>query len=51
MFRRDGADGGSFKAKLIAKEELLNQLKFELRKKVGCLITTVMFSSMLLNLF
>ena len=35
VFRREGADGGSIKAKLIAKEELNNQLKLELRKKVG----------------
>ena len=34
VFRREGADGGSIKAKLIAKEELNNQLKLELRKKV-----------------
>lgn len=35
MFRKEGADGGSSKAKLIAKEEIINHLKFELRKKVG----------------
>lgn len=34
VFRREGANGGNTKAKLIAKEELNNQLKLELRKKV-----------------
>ncbi|XP_067931812.1 dynactin subunit 1-like [Watersipora subatra] len=33
VFRKEGADGGSSKAKLIAKEEIINHLKFELRKK------------------
>jgi len=33
VFRREGANGGNTKAKLIAKEELNNQLKLELRKK------------------
>lgn len=47
IFRKEGADGGSLKVKMVAKEDMVNELKTELRKKVAYIGDIVFGSSRL----